>query len=212
MSKILIKNNKNNIHSPLNEINSIKKEKESKEKIEEKEQNLTLSKSTTAASLISQNSVQNSSNLTDIISFSLLEIISKSKENKNYKEKIKSQKKCIFTSKKIPNISIGDYLTRIKKFTKINDSTLIICLIYLDRYIKINKIILSDFNVHRIFFASLLIAIKYNEDFFYTNKFYSNVASLKCSELNKLELKFVTDLNFDLFVDKNLFEKYKNNL
>ena len=212
MSKILIKNNKINIHSPLNEINSIKKEKESKEKIEEKEQNLTLSKSTTAASLISQNSVQNSSNLTDIISFSLLEIISKSKENKNYKEKIKSQKKCIFTSKKIPNISIGDYLTRIKKFTKINDSTLIICLIYLDRYIKINKIILSDFNVHRIFFASLLIAIKYNEDFFYTNKFYSNVAGLKCSELNKLELKFVTDLNFDLFVDKNLFEKYKNNL
>jgi len=212
MSKILIKNNKNNIHSPLNEINSIKKEKESKEKIEEKEQNLTLSKSTTAASLISQNSVQNSSNLTDIISFSLLEIISKSKENKNYKEKIKSQKKCIFTSKKNPNISIGDYLTRIKKFTKINDSTLIICLIYLDRYIKINKIILTDFNVHRIFFASLLIAIKYNEDFFYTNKFYSNVAGLKCSELNKLELKFVTDLNFDLFVDKNLFEKYKNNL
>ena len=212
MSKILIKNNKNNIHSPLNEINSIKKEKESKEKIEEKEQNLTLSKSTTAASLISQNSDQNSSNLTDIISFSLLEIISKSKENKNYKEKIKSQKKCIFTSKKIPNISIGDYLTRIKKFTKINDSTLIICLIYLDRYIKINKIILTDVNVHRICFASLLIAMKYNEDFFYTNKFYSNVAGLKCSELNKLELKFVTEIKFDLFVDKNLYEKYKNNL
>jgi hypothetical protein len=202
MSKLLININNNN--SPLNNINSIEKEKN-----KENEENLTLSKSTTAASLI--NSSENS-NLIEIISFSLLEIITKSKEKKNYKEKIKSQKKSLFTSKKIPNISIGDYLARIKKFTNINDSTLIICLIYLDRYLKMNKIILTEFNVHRLFFSSLLIAIKYNEDYFYTNKFYSNVSGLKCSELNKLELKFSTEIKFDLFVDKNLYEKYKNNL
>ena len=202
MSKIII--NINNKNSPLNKINSIEKEKN-----KENEENLTLSKSTTAASLI--NSPENS-NLIETISFSLLEIITKSKEKKNYKEKIKSQKNSLFTSKKIPNISIGDYLTRIKKFTLINDSTLIICLIYLDRYLKMNKIILTEFNVHRMFFSSLLLAIKYNEDNFYTNKFYSNVSGLKCSELNKLELKFVTEIKFDLFVDKNLYEKYKNNL
>ena len=202
MSKIII--NINNKNSPLNKINSIEKEKN-----KENEENLTLSKSTTAASLI--NSPENS-NLIETISFSLLEIITKNKEKKNYKEKIKSQKKSLFTSKKIPNISIGDYLTRIKKFTLINDSTLIICLIYLDRYLKMNKIILTEFNVHRMFFSSLLLAIKYNEDNFYTNKFYSNVSGLKCSELNKLELKFVTEIKFDLFVDKNLYEKYKNNL
>ena len=202
MLKLLININNNN--SPLNNINSIEKEKN-----KENEENLTLSKSTTAASLI--NSSENS-NLIEIISFSLLEIITKSKEKKNYKEKIKSQKKSLFTSKKIPNISIGDYLARIKKFTNINDSTLIICLIYLDRYLKMNKIILTEFNVHRLFFSSLLIAIKYNEDYFYTNKFYSNVSGLKCSELNKLELKFATEIKFDLFVDKNLYEKYKNNL
>jgi len=202
MSKLLININNNN--SPLNNINSIEKEKN-----KENEENLTLSKSTTAASLI--NSSENS-NLIEIISFSLLEIITKSKEKKNYKEKIKTQKKSLFTSKKIPNISIGDYLARIKKFTNINDSTLIICLIYLDRYLKMNKIILTEFNVHRLFFSSLLIAIKYNEDYFYTNKFYSNVSGLKCSELNKLELKFSTEIKFDLFVDKNLYEKYKNNL
>ena len=202
MSKLLININNNN--SPLNNINSIEKEKN-----KENEENLTLSKSTTAASLI--NSSENS-NLIEIISFSLLEIITKNKEKKNYKEKIKSQKKSLFTSKKIPNISIGDYLARIKKFTNINDSTLIICLIYLDRYLKMNKIILTEFNVHRMFFSSLLLAIKYNEDYFYTNKFYSNVSGLKCSELNKLELKFSTEIKFDLFVDKNLYEKYKNNL
>lgn len=202
MSKLLININNNN--SPLNNINSIENEKN-----KENEENLTLSKSTTAASLI--NSSENS-NLIEIISFSLLEIITKSKEKKNYKEKIKTQKKSLFTSKKIPNISIGDYLARIKKFTNINDSTLIICLIYLDRYLKMNKIILTEFNVHRLFFSSLLIAIKYNEDYFYTNKFYSNVSGLKCSELNKLELKFSTEIKFDLFVDKNLYEKYKNNL
>ena len=199
MSKIIININKN---SPLNNIIE-------KEKNKENEENLTLSKSTTAASLI--NSSENS-NLIETISFSLIEIITKNKEKKNYKEKIKSQKKSLFTSKKIPNISIGDYLTRIKKFTLINDSTLIICLIYLDRYLKMNKIILTEFNVHRMFFSSLLLAIKYNEDNFYTNKFYSNVSGLKCSELNKLELKFSTEIKFDLFVDKNLYEKYKNNL
>ena len=59
------------------------------------------------------------------ISHTLLLLI---KENKGIKFKHKSIEK-IFRSKRIPEISVYDYLMRIFKYTEINISTLIISLI-----------------------------------------------------------------------------------
>ena len=50
--------------------------------------------------------------------------------------------------KKIPKISIEDYLKRIAKFTEIEESTLIIICIYLDN-LNEKKIYLTWSNIHR---------------------------------------------------------------
>ena len=61
------------------------------------------------------------------------------------------KEKCpaIFGSKKPPSIAILAYLERIAKYTQIEESTLIICLIYIDRVCDLSKMQLNEFNIHR---------------------------------------------------------------
>jgi hypothetical protein len=54
-----------------------------------------------------------------------------------------------FLSKKIPAISIINYLNRIVKYTSIENSTLEIMLILIDRFCEQTKIILNYFNIHK---------------------------------------------------------------
>ena len=84
-----------------------------------------------------------------------------------------------FSSSIIPNISIEEYLIRIQTYANIEKNTLILSLIYIDRLCKIASITLTYYNIHRILFISILISIKYNEDQYYNNKYYAEIAGVK---------------------------------
>ena len=135
-------------------------------------------------------------------------ILEENKYLKNYKEKIDKQKKLVFYSNEIPTISIIDYLYRIQSLTNIEDSTLIIALIYIDKICEKASIILTEYNIHRLLFSSILIAIKYNEDSYFGLKLYAKIAGIPAKELKKLESEYLRLIQFDLYVNKNSFEKY----
>lgn len=61
-------------------------------------------------------------------------------------------------------------------------------LIYIDRICKNNKILLTEFNVHRFLFSAIIIAIKNNEDKYYSNLYYAKIGGLELKKLNKLEM------------------------
>ena len=122
-------------------------------------------------------------NLINAISVTLSTIIEENKKLSNYKEILMKQSKMIFSSLKIPNISIYDYLIRIQTDSLIEKSTLILSLIYIDRLCQLCKLTLTYYNIHRIVFAAILIAIKYNEDNFYDNKYYAEIAGVNLKEL-----------------------------
>ena len=71
-----------------------------------------------------------SNHLFNAISKILNQIVHQSKKLPNYLDIIKSQEKMSFSSKKVPNISIKDYLKRIQTYSELENSTLIISLIY----------------------------------------------------------------------------------
>lgn len=134
------------------------------------------------------------------------------KDNKlldNYAEIVKNQRKMAFSSRIIPNISIEEYLIRIQTYAKMEKNTLILSLIYIDRLCKIASITLTYYNIHRILFISILISIKYNEDQYYDNKYYAEIAGVKLKELNTLEYNFLNKTKFLLFVNDEKFKKYK---
>ena len=144
------------------------------------------------------------------ISILLLNLISENQLKKNYKILLKKQKNCCFNLNKKANISIGDFIYRILYYSKIEDSTLISALIYLDRYCKKQKFILTENNIHRLFFTCIIVAIKFLEDKYFTNNFYSKICGVNIKILNKMEYEFVCGINFDLYIDRDFYYMYEN--
>ena len=109
-----------------------------------------------------------------------------------------------------PSISIKDYLERLCTFSLINISTIILIVIYIDRICNINKFKLTYYNIHKLILSSMIVAIKYNEDNFYSNETYAKLGGIPKSEMAFLEYYFVTLINFNLFIKEELFYKYNN--
>ena len=57
-----------------------------------------------------------------------------------------------------------------------------------------------------------MLAIKYNEDDYYSNKYYAKVGGINLDELNSLEYNFLILLDFDVFIDEDTYEKYKEQM
>ena len=156
-------------------------------------------------------SIQNL-NLILSISNTLTTILDENKKLKNYKEIIKKQSKMIFSANSIPGISIKDYLIRIQTYSCIEKSTLIISLILIDQICKKTNLILTYYNIHRILFGAILISIKYNEDSYYENKFYAEIAGVKLKEIKIIEYSILEIIDFNVFVDYKKYKQYQQYL
>ena len=143
-------------------------------------------------------------NTINSISYLLSEII-------NMNSKYNDQQKClendIFTPRILPTISILDYLNRIVIFSNIEENTLISALIYIDTVAKIKKI--SQFNVYKILFAAVLVALKFNEDEIYKNNYYAQIAGVSIEELLILENEFLKLIDYKLIIIESTFNAYK---
>ena len=115
-----------------------------------------------------------------------------------------------FYSRNIPIISIKEYLQHVYKYSRFNSSTIILILIYIDRICNINKCKLSYYNIHKLILGSMIVAIKYNEDEYFSNNFYAKVGGISVKDLDFLEYVFLTLIDFQLFVDEDLYNKYSN--
>ena len=71
------------------------------------------------------------------------------------------------------------------------------------------KIMLTPYNIHKIIFTAILLAIKYNEDIIFNFEYYSKIAGISIKEIQILEKDFSILLRFKFFVSKEHFEKYK---
>ena len=107
-----------------------------------------------------------------------------------------------------PNVKLKHFFSRIKKYTNFEKSTLIIILIYTDRMCINSGIILNPYNIHRIILGSLLLAIKYNEDVYFTNEYYAKIGGISLKELNYLEYFSYQLLDFNLYISDDIYGKY----
>ena len=154
---------------------------------------------------INKDNINKKTNISFSISGLVLEL---TKANSN----IEHNPKDPFSAKKIPGIPIDYYIERIKKYSGIEESTLVLTLIHCDRICGLTDTILNPHNIHRLFMSCCLLAIKYNEDCFYSNEYYARVGGVDLKEINDLERCCIQLLNFDLYVNDEIYEKYVNYL
>ena len=142
--------------------------------------------------------------LIKFISNYLLELIEENIKNKRVKFINDS-----FNGKNIYDIPIYDYINRIISLSEIEENTIICSLIYMNKINEIKPI--SKFNVHKLFFSSVLTSIKYNEDFIFSNIDYAKFGYLTLKEINKMEFDFISLLEFNLYIKSEVFDLYKQN-
>ncbi len=110
------------------------------------------------------------------------------------------------------SLSIKTYLENLVKVTQIESSTLIAMLIYIDRLCEINNFIVNSLNVYRIIFSSFVIAIKYNEEKYFDNKFFSKLAGMSLTEMNLLESIYLNLIDYKLYISDEEFVIYYENI
>lgn len=115
-----------------------------------------------------------------------------------------------FYTPNIPLISVKDYLQHIYKYTKINSSTIVIILIYIDRICNITKCKPSYYIIHKLILGAMMLAIKYNEDECYSLKYYAKIGGVSLSEITNLEYNFLSLIDFNLYIKQDLFDKYND--
>jgi len=71
---------------------------------------------------------------------------------------------------------------------------------------------LTVYNIHKFVFSSILVSIKFNEDKIYKKYYYAYIAGVSLKELNLMEDNFLQILDYQVFVNKNIFNKYIINL
>ena len=117
-----------------------------------------------------------------------------------------------FISKKVPSITIKDYIERLLKYSKTFNEIVIIVLIYLDTICAKHKLNLNYYNIHKFIFAAFVSAIKFYQDDYYSISYYAKLGGISKKEAISLEYEFLILIDFKLFVNQNLYDKYYNYL
>ena len=110
----------------------------------------------------------------------------------------------------IPKISLNQYIRNLVKQTNMEISTLILAVIYIDRFCYKNNYTITKNNIIRILLTSCLLSLKFNQDSLITNKTYSKIACVSMEDLQILEIHMYFKLNFSLMVQDSLYKKYYN--
>ncbi|XP_015968221.1 cyclin-P3-1 [Arachis duranensis] len=130
------------------------------------------------------------------------------KKNDKLVMMISSKNITVFHGSKAPKLSITRYMERILKYARCSSSCFVIAQIYIDRYFSKNGGYLTSFNAHRLLITSLLVAVKFLDDRYFSNAYYAQVGGISTQEMNRMELEFLFSLEFRLFVTTEMFVKY----
>ena len=90
----------------------------------------------------------------------------------------------------------------------INISTLIISIIYIDKFCDKNDYYLTQNNIFRILLSVCILSLKFNEDITVNYKNYSEIAAVSVEDLKNLEFYMYLKLHFSLKVEYDLYKSY----
>ncbi|CAE7620323.1 CYCU4-1 [Symbiodinium natans] len=113
-----------------------------------------------------------------------------------------------FHSVRPPQLPIRDYLFRIAKYFQCSRECFVLCLVYIDRIVKLHPdFTICSLNIHRLLVTSVMLAVKFFDDVYYSNAYYAKVGGVKTREVNILEGQFLQLIEWKLHVTPEDAEK-----
>ena len=119
----------------------------------------------------------------------------------------------VFHAVREPSVSIHDYLFRISRYFLCSPECFVMSLVYIDRIMKKQSdFVISKLNIHRLIVTSMMLAVKFFDDTYYSNAYYAKVGGVKAPEMNVLEVHFLRLIDWHLYVSPEEFDLYKTNV
>eukprot|EP00928_Gymnodinium_smaydae_P085042 TRINITY_DN6833_c0_g1_i3.p1 TRINITY_DN6833_c0_g1~~TRINITY_DN6833_c0_g1_i3.p1 ORF type:complete len:276 (+),score=31.11 TRINITY_DN6833_c0_g1_i3:60-830(+) len=104
------------------------------------------------------------------------------------------------SKRKVPG-TFYDYMGRLYQYFQCSDACFILALAYMDRLGRNQADLnVNDLTFHRLMLTSLVVAAKYHDDVYYSNRYYAKVGGVSVKELGCLETAFLTCLSFSVHV------------
>lgn len=87
---------------------------------------------------------------------------------------------------------------------------MILANIYIDRLLHNRHFTVTSLNVRHLLLTALLVATKFIDDSFYSNRMFADAGMVSLDELNRMERIFLTSIGYSLFVNSSQFATYLN--
>lgn len=110
-----------------------------------------------------------------------------------------------FLSKKVPPISLQDYLLRLHKYCPMSTAVYLATSVYISKMTLVENVLrVLPRNMHRLVLAGVWVASKALEDLSYPHSRVAKVGGVTELELSKLEISFCFLVDFELRVDEHM--------
>ena len=106
-------------------------------------------------------------------------------------------------------LSASAYLKRIMNYSCCSECCAVVGLLYLQRLKqRVQTLRLTSNNLQRLLLTSVMVAAKFLDDMYFSNKHWAQIGGLSLKEVNALEMIFLFRLNFDLQMTRETYEEY----
>ena len=113
----------------------------------------------------------------------------------------------LFECVAIPQMTIINYFSRIAKKTQCSDEVLILAVYYVSLLEQNYGQILNPYSIHKFILTSVLCGAKFYDDIYYNNGVYAQIGGILVPEMNRLEVEFLSMIEFELYVDESIYSK-----
>ena len=118
-----------------------------------------------------------------------------------------------FEAGKACPLTASAYLKRIMKYGCCSPCCVVVGLMYLQRLKQRNPTVcLTSGNMQRLLLTSVMVAAKFLDDLYYSNKHWARIGGLNLQEVNTLELKLLFQLSFSLCINREEYQEYLQGL
>ena len=111
----------------------------------------------------------------------------------------------------LDDLSIENFVILCYKSLGLDDHMLILSMMYFDKILA-KKFILTENNIHKVFFICMMEVHKFYSDVVFPNKDYAKLCGISTEELLELELEFLNYLDFNMNISEDDFFAYKKKL
>eukprot|EP00301_Raphidiophrys_heterophryoidea_P009028 c1332_g1_i1.p1 GENE.c1332_g1_i1~~c1332_g1_i1.p1 ORF type:complete len:200 (-),score=37.36 c1332_g1_i1:317-916(-) len=112
----------------------------------------------------------------------------------------------IFRCIENPPITVHEYAVRLGTYMKCGSSAFVLAAVLVHRLWEKFPTFFCELSSLKILATSCVIAIKFLEDGFFNNAYYSHCAGVTLTELNMMESTFLSCVGFRVFVNPDQFK------